>query len=578
MVSLRGSDVAGVLLQHARDRRASVLLVGASQPRWQRRSWLRRSVTSGLLQQGRGLEISVLDAGRLPTARPLLPRTARHGDYLLALAATLAASLLAWLVSPTLPPSSAALIYLFAVLLIGVRSSLGPALLCAALSFLSYHLLCIPPMFSLHIQRHEDLLTLAFFLVMAILTGNLASRLRRQMDALRDTQAEAFSLLELSRRLGTLTDRPSMLAAFLQQLSGRPELEFCLLGPDEQQVLRCEAGPPVVLDAREQEAADWAWQQGQPCGAGTRTLAGGRWWWLPLTADGRTLALLGGCSRPGARFSTGQRRRLQALGQLLAQALARASLTHELEETRLCAETERLRSALLSSVSHDLRTPLTVMHGAIDSLLSFGEQLDAADRRELLESTRNEAGRLDRYIQNLLDMTRLDRGELQPVRDWTAPADMLAAALTRLQPLLAPLQLELQLPDELPLLYVHGELVEQALINVLENAARFSPPGGRLQLLLECVGDELRISVSDEGPGIPPAERARIFDMFYTAARGDRGGKGTGLGLAICQGIVTAHGGRVTVGDGLSGSGTCMTLHLPLHHQPPYADNDPEGA
>jgi two-component system sensor histidine kinase KdpD len=333
-------------------------------------------------------------------------------------------------------------------------------------------------------------------------------------------------------------------------------------------VLKVEAGVSASLGDSERAAAEWAWRHDQPTGLGTHTLADGRWWWLPLSSRQGTLALLGVRAKQGGAVPAARRRLLTALGQPLAQALARAQLAQDLEAARLHAETEQLRSALLASVSHDLRTPLTVMHGAIDSLLTLGEQIGATDRRELLESTRNEAERLDRYIQNLLDMTRLGHGGLKLERDWVAPGDIVASALQRLQPELAPLHLETAVPDALPLLYVHAALIEQALVNVLENAVRFSPEAGRLRMAVECADDELRIAVGDEGPGIPPAERDRIFDMFYTAARGDRGGKGTGLGLAICQGILGAHGGAVTVGDGLEGRGTTLTLHLPLRAQP----------
>jgi two-component system sensor histidine kinase KdpD len=227
---------------------------------------------------------------------------------------------------------------------------------------------------------------------------------------------------------------------------------------------------------------------------------------------------------------------------------------------------------LLASVSHDLRTPLTSMRGSIDSLLALGEAIPLADRRELLEGTRDEAERLDRYIQNLLDMTRLGHGALKLARDWVAPADIVGSALNRLRAVLAPLAVGVEVPADLPLLYVHAALIEQALVNVLENAARFSPAHGRLLLSAGTTDSEVFFSVADEGPGIPQDEREKIFDMFYTAARGDRGGQGTGLGLAICQGMVGAHGGRISVDDGLDGRGTCITLHLPLQAQPGMDD------
>jgi len=270
----------------------------------------------------------------------------------------------------------------------------------------------------------------------------------------------------------------------------------------------------------------------------------------------------------GEPLSAQRRRLLQALGQPLAQALARARLAEQLEAARLHGETEQLRSALLASVSHDLRTPLTAMRGSIDSLLALGEAIPAEDRRELLEGTRDEAERLDRYIQNLLDMTRLGHGGLKLARDWVAPADIVGSALNRLRVVLAPLRVHTDVPAELPLLFVHAALIEQALINVLENAARFSPAQGRLELQVSVHDEQLRFAVSDQGPGIPVLEREKIFDMFYTAARGDRGGQGTGLGLAICQGMIGAHGGQILVSEGIDGQGTCITLCLPLPQQP----------
>lgn len=208
------------------------------------------------------------------------------------------------------------------------------------------------------------------------------------------------------------------------------------------------------------------------------------------------------------------------------------------------------------------------MRGSIDSLLALGEAIPLEDRRELLEGTRDEAERLDRYIQNLLDMTRLGHGALKLARDWVSPGDIVGSALGRLRAVLAPLQVRIDVPSELPLLYVHAALIEQALVNVLENAARFSPAQGHLHVSAGVSDNQLFFAVADEGPGIPEDERAKIFDMFYTAARGDRGGQGTGLGLAICQGMVGAHGGHISVADGIGGRGTCITLFLPLPAQP----------
>ncbi|MBK0060988.1 sensor histidine kinase KdpD [Pseudomonas sp. S44] len=574
VVVLRAGEVARTLIQHALERRASLVLVGQSRDRLRRRV-LGAGVAARLLRDSRGLEINVLDrdAQPVPTGA-VVNRVWVWRHYWLALLATMLAAGLAWAVSSVLALPNISLVFLAAVLLVAVRSSLGPALACAALSFLTYDFLFIPPSFSFSIQREEDVLTLVFFLLMAALTGNLAARQRRQLQALRETQGETRQLLDLSRRLTVATDRQAVFSAAGQHLDDWQGIQICLLERDAEGLLQVASGGPQVFTDNERAAAEWAWQHGQAAGHGSDTLPHGRWWWWPLAVDETPLALLGVQPASGEPLSAQRRRLLTALAEPLAQALARARLGEQLEAARLHGETEQLRSALLASVSHDLRTPLTAMRGSIDSLLALGDAIPPDDRRELLEGTRNEAERLDRYIQNLLDMTRLGHGGLKLARDWVSPGDIVGSALNRLRAVLAPLRADTEVPAELPLLFVHAALIEQALVNVLENAARFSPVNGRLALRVEVQDEHLCFAVADQGPGIPVAEREKIFDMFYTAARGDRGGQGTGLGLAICQGMIGAHGGSILVGEGIDGQGTCITLCLPLPLQP---DSDSEA-
>lgn len=574
VVVLRAGEVARTLIQHALERRASLVLVGQSRDRLRRRV-LGAGVAARLLRDSRGLEINVLDRDAQPVpTRAVVNRVWVWRHYWLALLATMLAAGLAWAVSSVLALPNISLVFLAAVLLVAVRSSLGPALACAALSFLTYDFLFIPPSFSFSIQREEDVLTLVFFLLMAALTGNLAARQRRQLQALRETQGETRQLLDLSRRLTVATDRQAVFSAAGQHLNDWQGIQICLLERDAEGLLQVASGGPQVFTDNERAAAEWAWQHGQAAGHGSDTLPHGRWWWWPLAVDETPLALLGVQPASGEPLSAQRRRLLTALAEPLAQALARARLGEQLEAARLHGETEQLRSALLASVSHDLRTPLTAMRGSIDSLLALGDAIPPDDRRELLEGTRNEAERLDRYIQNLLDMTRLGHGGLKLARDWVSPGDIVGSALNRLRAVLAPLRVDTEVPAELPLLFVHAALIEQALVNVLENAARFSPVNGRLALRVEVQDERLCFAVADQGPGIPVAEREKIFDMFYTAARGDRGGQGTGLGLAICQGMIGAHGGSILVGEGIDGQGTCITLCLPLPLQP---DSDSEA-
>lgn len=573
-VELRGERVARTLIDHAYERRATLLLVGRSGARRGLKRVFMRSVAEQLIAAGQGLEVSILDQQRTPSRRiGEARRSADWRNYMLALLVTLVATGAALVLSRYLALPNISLVFLAAVLVVAVRSSLGPALACAGFSFLFYDFLFIPPTFTFIVARQEDVLTLLFFLLMAVLAGNLASRQRRQLQSLRQAQAQTTALLDLSRRLSAATDVQAVCAVAVHQLQLLPDIEAVVAMRTKKAEWSFKGGAlPDLLNDQALAAAEWAWKHGQPAGRGTDTLPGGQWWWLPLSGDGQSLGLLGIHPLAGTQLPPPKRRLITALAQPLAQALGRATLADELEAARLHGQNEELRSALLASVSHDLRTPLTAMRGSIDCLASLWAGMSETDRQELLDTTRDEAERLDRYIQNLLDMTRLGHGGLKLIRDWVTPADIVASALQRLQRVLAGFQVVLRIPDRLPLLYVHAALIEQALVNVLENAARFSSPGGSVEVAVSAVPNALRFIVRDEGPGIPEAEREKIFDMFYTAARGDRGGPGTGLGLAICQGMIGAHGGRVLVDDGLNGRGASVILELPLSPQPEMED------
>ncbi|WP_323165123.1 sensor histidine kinase, partial [Pseudomonas atacamensis] len=315
VVQLRAGEVAKTLIQHAAERRASLLLVGQSRPRLRRRLF-GGGLAARLLRQAHGLEINVLDSDHEQhQPRPRNSVTLVWFDYALALVATLLATALAWAVSSVLPLPNISLVFLAAVLLVAVRSSLGPALACAALSFLTYDFLFIPPNFSFSIQREEDVLTLLFFLLMAALTGNLAARQRRQLQALRDTQEETSELLDLSRKLTAATDRQAVISAAAQHLEGWSDVQLCLLNRDGQGGWKVETGGPLQFTEAERAAADWAWQHDQPAGKGTGTLPLGRWWWWPLSVEDGPLALLGVCAKEGQSLSGQRRRLLTALSQ-----------------------------------------------------------------------------------------------------------------------------------------------------------------------------------------------------------------------------------------------------------------------
>jgi two-component system sensor histidine kinase KdpD len=263
-----------------------------------------------------------------------------------------------------------------------------------------------------------------------------------------------------------------------------------------------------------------------------------------------------------------QARLAEAMVRDLAQALARLQLGRQLEATRLQAETERLRAALLSSVSHDLRSPLSTIIGSAESLELYRERLSAEDQRQLARDILGEGRRLDRYIQNLLDMTRLGHGAPAPEREWIGLDDILGTAIQRVLRVHPGRTIATQLPAVAPLLHVNPPLFEQALFNVLDNAAKFSPVDRPIQVRAGTDEGRVSIDVIDAGPGIPEAERELVFDMFHSVSRGDRRPEGTGLGLTICRGILRAHGGDATALAGNDGRGTALRLTLPLPDPP----------
>jgi two-component system sensor histidine kinase KdpD len=249
--------------------------------------------------------------------------------------------------------------------------------------------------------------------------------------------------------------------------------------------------------------------------------------------------------------------------------LARDRLTEKVHRTIADAENEKLRSAVLSSVSHDLRTPLTTIAGASSSLLDAGGKVDPLEREELLRSIYEEADRLGRLVDNLLHMTRLESGRLAPQREWNIVEDLVGSSLTRLARQLTGRDVVTRIPGDMPMIRVDGVLIETVLSNLLDNAAKYSPPGTQLEIIARTEGDAVLLEIADRGPGLTDEEKAKAFEKFYRGARRRLdGSRGAGLGLAICAAIAKLHGGRLGVED-RAGGGTRFILVVPLEEQPP---------
>ncbi|TWI01894.1 two-component system sensor histidine kinase KdpD [Luteimonas cucumeris] len=568
---VQGGNVVDGLLDHAARIGASAIVLG----RTRERPWARmfnRTLTQQLIQRGAHYELTIIST---PEARARARRSWRDvrglmsgSDAALAVVAAAVAVALAWLAERWVGLEDLSLIFIVAVVLVAARTRMVAAVLAAALCFLAYNFFFIEPRLTFFIGARQGVITVVLFLLAALVAGRLASKLRMQVLALRAANAQATALQDLSRQLAGAADLGQVVRAGREAFRRTLGMEAWLrIG--EQDFLSPGITPP---DDKAMAAAAWSQRNQQPAGRHTDTLNSSDWWFLPLVDDRGTLGVAGlrvgdGVQKPGIE----QRRLAEAMVQEIAQAIVRTRLVDDLENARVGNETERLRSALLSSVSHDLRSPLAAIIGAASSLDHYAASMSSDDRHSLLETIRLEGERLDRYIQNLLDMTRLGHGGLTLNRDWIGVDELVGSAVGRMQRYQSGARFEVSIEPGLAPIWVHPALIEQALFNVMENAAKFSPPGVAVGVDARLVGGALRIDVRDRGPGIPEDERKRIFDVFYSVERGDRGREGTGLGLTICQGMIGAHGGSVEALPGADGQGTTIRITLPLIEPSPGA-------
>ncbi|MBT9383525.1 sensor histidine kinase KdpD [Pseudooceanicola sp. CBS1P-1] len=522
-----------------------------------------------LLREGQDYELTlVADSAaprRGPARRPrLLPADPLRdaGRAVLAVALT---SALALAIDRFLPVVSLSLLYMTAVVAMAARLGLGASVATAALSFFVYNFLFTRPRYTLEVWSQSELLTLVLFLVASIVTGNLAARLRSRVIAQRAIAERTSTLYDFSRKAAAAASFDDVVWAAVSHVAAVLQGEAILLAPDaEGRLAIAGAFPPEDrIGPRELSAARYAFDHGEAAGQGSGTLPAARWLFLPLSGADRRLGVLGIATPDGRSADPAERRLLEALADQVALALERIRLSEDLAQSRVASEAERLRSALLSSVSHDLRTPLVSILGAAEGLELPG--LGPEQRGALTEVIREEGERLDRYIQNLLDMSRLGHGALKPNRLPVDLRELAGAARHRLRGVLRPFHLEVQIDPRLPPVSGDPILLEQVLVNILDNAAKYSDPGAGITLGARVQGARVALWIEDHGPGLPPGSQEAVFDMFWRAEQGDGGRTGTGLGLAICRGIVEAHGGSIRAGARADhGRGTRITLDLPL--------------
>jgi two-component system sensor histidine kinase KdpD len=561
-------DLVEELLQYASGRNVTQIVIGYRRPGLLRRLF-GRSLVEALLRQSKGVAVHVVS---LPTAQhrwslqKLLP-TGEWQSYLwsaLYVAGAVALGMGAEWVFPLPTPQP---FFFLAVLLAAVRHGLVVSVFASALSFAAYNFFFINPRYTFTIAQPHEVVGLFLFLIVAVLVSGLAARSRDQAEDARRRMRTQSALYDFSRKLATTIGLDDVLWAASYQMAAAVHGKCVVLLPDGEDLYQAASYPPgEELDASDLTASRWAWQRGEPAGHGSSTLPTVTWRFEALKTSRGTVGVVGlrGADGP-LTLESDTTRAVSALIDQTAVAIERANLDEEMSEARVVAASEKLRHALLSSISHDLRTPLASITGAVTSLKSYGDTYDQATRADLLDTIDEEADRLNRFVGNLLDMIRLEAGMLAPKRDWVAIDDLLASAASRARRHVGGRNLVIQATPGLPLLQLDFVLMEQVLFNLIDNAAKYSPESSTIRLAARIDQQRLVIEVTDSGKGIPAADLERVFDKFHRVAGGDRQAAGTGLGLAICRGIVEAHGGQIrAVSPTTEGNGTAMVISLPL--------------
>jgi two-component system, OmpR family, sensor histidine kinase KdpD len=564
-ITLSGPAMSEALLAYAHDRNVSKLVVGKpSRTRWQR--LLFGSIVDTLVQGSGDIDVYVISAGREDgTPLPAVRRRALPSDfsaYATAVAVVAAVTGVAWVMAPVSELSNLVMVYLLGIVAVAMRAGRGPSLVAAVLSVAAFDFFFVPPRFTFAVNDARYLFTFVVMLIVSLVISGLTVRTRSQAVAAQHREQQTAALYAMSRELAGTRGLDALLQIAIRHVAEVFRSQVVMLVPGPAGALEPWPGGQFEVDANDLGVGRWVFEHRQPAGLGTTTLPGASALYVPLLGSTGPVGVLG--LRPPDRHAMDEPERLHQLETFAAQtalALERARLADEAQEAEVRIETERLRNSLLSSVSHDLRTPLATITGAVSTILEGRAPLDAATQHELLESVHEEAERLNRLVQNLLEMTRLESGALPLQRELHPPEEVIGAALGRLATRLADRRVTTKVPSDLPLVPMDDVLVEQVLVNLLDNALKYTPAGSPLEVIATATDQNLTIEVADHGPGLPPGEEDRVFEKFFRGEQ--RVARGAGLGLAICRGIVRAHGGRIWA-QNLPGGGVAFLFTLPL--------------
>ena len=574
-ITLPASDrnIADDVIRYAQANNVTQIVIGKSaRTRWF--EILHGSVVHDLVRRSGNISVHVI-AGDTIAGEPIPKKSVRAAErkdrfeprpYVAALAAVALAWALSELIAAWIGAANSDLVFLTAIVAVAVRYGLLPSLVASVGSSLAYNFFFLPPIYTFTITDPTNVIAFVFFTLVAIIVSGVAARSRTQATAAMERARTTESLYSFSRKLagtGTLDD---VLWATAYQAALMLKVRVVLLLPENGSIAVKAGYPPEdLLDDADLAAAKWAWENDRAAGRGSDTLPGAKRLFLPMRTGRGAIGVMGiDSDKPGPLLTPDQRRLLDALRDQGALAIERVKLVEEMDRVERAAETERLRSALLTSISHDLKTPLAAVLGAAGTLRNFGQKLGDAEKADLLATIIDESERLNRFIANLLDMTKLESGAVTPNVALYDIGEIVGSALRRASRILSRHHVELELAPDLPMLELDAVLFEQTLFNLLDNAAKYAPPETTIRIQDWRSVDSVYLRVLDEGSGIPPTDLEHIFDKFYRVQKTDQVRAGTGLGLAISRGFVEAMHGTIVAANRTDRSGAAFTISLPI--------------
>jgi len=575
-VTLSGHRMSDEILTYARSRNVTRIIVGKpTHARWKDK--LFGSPLDEIVRGSGTIDVYVISGDatephlhKEPTARP---RTWRKREWLLSFLTVSACTGIAQLMFPYFERLDLAMVYLLGVVITASRTSKWPSLFAAILSIAAFDFFFIPPYYSFAVSDIRYFITFIVMFIVSFVISRLTLRVRQQAESARLRERRTAALYSLSRDLVRERGAKRLSEIAMKHISEMFDSQVLILIPDNENRLTSATDGAFAPDQQELSVAQWVYEHRQPAGLGSDTLPGAKALYLPLVASAGAIGVIGILPKTATDgFEPEQFHYLEAFANQTAIAIERSFLGEAAQRALLKAETESLRNTLLSSISHDLRTPLSAITGAATTLLQRDVMIDTESRLDLVKTIQEEAERLNLIIKNVLDMTRLESGAITLNKEWLSLEEIVGVALNRLGDRLKDHPITVKLPGNMPLIPFDGLLIEQVLVNLLDNAIKYTPAGTPLDLSASESFYTVTVELADRGPGIPPGEEEHIFDKFV---RGRATGGGVGLGLAICRTIINAHGGKIWA-ENREGGGAAFRFTLSSAGLPPPPKREEE--